>query len=112
MNTNATDLLSLADVDAVLPAEFQILQPSDPHHDTPRALRVVHHETTEQTYAFDTPQQYLKFVLSIAPRRLLADVLTHPLHRTFCAVRRRSLVSCQRDPHACSLHPYQCCCTA
>ena len=63
MNTNATDSLSLADVDAVLPAEFQILQPSDPHHDAPHALRVVHHETTEQTYAFDTPQQYLKFVL-------------------------------------------------
>ena len=74
MNTNATDSLSLADVDAVLPAEFQILQPSDPHHDASRALRVVHHETTEQTYAFDTPQQYLKFVLSISPRRLLADV--------------------------------------
>ena len=74
MNTNATDTLSLADVDAVLPAEFQILQPSNLHHDMPHALRVVHHETTEQTYAFDTPQQYLQFVLSISPRRQLAEV--------------------------------------
>jgi hypothetical protein len=75
MNTNATDTLSLADVDAVLPAEFQLLQPSDPRNDVPHTLRVVRHESTKQTYAFDTPQQYLQFVLSISPRRLLADVL-------------------------------------
>jgi hypothetical protein len=74
MDTNATHTLSLTEVDAVLPAEFQILQPSDPHHDAPHALRVVRHETTAQTYAFDTPQQYLQFVLSISHRRLLADV--------------------------------------
>jgi hypothetical protein len=74
MTANAAHTLSLADVDAVLPAEFQILRPSDPHHDASHALRVVRHETTEQTYAFGTPQQYLKFVLSISPRRLLADV--------------------------------------
>jgi hypothetical protein len=74
MNTNATDTLSLANVDAVLPAEFQILQPSDPRNDAPHALRVVHHETSDQTYAFDTSQQYLQFVLSISPRRLLAEV--------------------------------------
>jgi hypothetical protein len=35
---------------------------------------VVRHETTDQTYAFDTSQQYLQFVLSVSPRRLLADV--------------------------------------
>ena len=74
MDTNATHTLSLTDVDAVLPSEFQILQPSDPHHDMPHALRVVRHETTDQTYAFDTTLEYLKFVLSVSPRRLLADV--------------------------------------
>jgi hypothetical protein len=74
MNTNATSTLNLTDVDAVLPAEFQILLPSDPSNDAPHALRVVRHETTDQTYAFDTPQQYLKFVLSVSPRRLLAEV--------------------------------------
>jgi hypothetical protein len=74
MVTNATHMLSLADVDAVLPAEFQILQPPDPHNNAPHALRVVRHETTDQTYAFDTPQEYLQFVLSVSPRRLLADV--------------------------------------
>jgi hypothetical protein len=74
MSTNATHTLSLTDVDAVLPAEFQLLQPSDPHNDAPHALRVVRHETTEQTYAFDTPRQYMQFVLSVSPRRLLAEV--------------------------------------
>ena len=76
MTTNITHTLNLTDIDVVLPAEFQILQPSDAHNHAPHALRVVRHKTTEQTYAFDTPQQYLKFVLSISPRRLLADVLT------------------------------------
>src|SRR5690348_15313370 len=74
MTTNITHTLNLTDIDVVLPAEFQILQPSDAHNHAPHALRVVRHKTTEQTYAFDTPQQYLKFVLSISPRRLLADV--------------------------------------
>jgi hypothetical protein len=74
MHTNATHLLSLADVDAVLPAEFQLLQPFDPHNDVPNAMRVVRHKGTEQTYSFDTPQEYLKFVLSVSPRRLLAEV--------------------------------------
>jgi hypothetical protein len=58
----------------VLPSEFLILQPSDPRNDAPHALRVVHSETTDQIYVFDTLQQYLQFVLSISPRRLLADV--------------------------------------
>jgi hypothetical protein len=75
MTTDANHLLSLTDVDLVLPAEFLILQPSDPHHDMLHALRVVRHETTAQTYVFDTPRQYLQFVLSISPRRLLAEVL-------------------------------------
>jgi hypothetical protein len=74
MTNNATHMLSLTDIDAVLPTEFQILHPSDPHNDAPHALRVVCNETTKKTYAFDTLQHYLKFVLSMSPRRLLADV--------------------------------------
>ena len=74
MDTNVTHTLSLTVVDAVLPAEFLILQPSDPRNDAPHALRVVHSETTDQTYTFDTTLEYLKFVLSVSPRRLLAEV--------------------------------------
>ena len=74
MTTNITHTLNLTDVDAVLPAEFQLLQPSDPRNDAPDALRVVRHEVTAQTYAFETFSKYLKFVLSISPRRLLAEV--------------------------------------
>jgi hypothetical protein len=74
MTDNAPHVLSLTDIDAVLPNEFQVLQLSDAHTHSPDAMRVVRHVTTEQTYAFDTPQQYLHFVLSITPRRLLTDV--------------------------------------
>ena len=51
-----------------------MLHSSDPHAYSPRALRVVRHTTTDQTYIFHTPQQYLHFVLSVTPRRLLAEV--------------------------------------
>ena len=74
MNDNATHQLSLTDIDAVLPEEFEVLHPSDPHAHSPHALRVVRHATTGQTYTFQTPQQYLHFVLSVTPRRLLTDV--------------------------------------
>ena len=74
MNDNATHQLSLTDIDAVLPEEFEVLHPSDPHAHSPHALRVVRHTTTGQTYTFHTPQQYLHFVLSVTPRRLLTDV--------------------------------------
>jgi hypothetical protein len=74
MTTNATHTLSLTDIDAVLPAEFEVLLPSDARNHAPHALRVVRHTTTEQTYTFDTPQQYLQFVLAVSPRHLLADV--------------------------------------
>jgi hypothetical protein len=75
MTTNASHTVSLTDVDSLLPAEFQLLQPSDPRNNAQDALRVVRHETTEQTYVFDTPRHYLQFVLAVSPRRLLADVL-------------------------------------
>jgi hypothetical protein len=75
MTTKITHTLNLTDIDVVLPTEFQLLQPSDARNHAPDALRVVRHATTEQTYVFDTPRHYLQFVLSVSPRRLLADVL-------------------------------------
>jgi hypothetical protein len=74
MTTDVTYALSLTDIDAVLPAEFQVLQPSDLRNHVPHALRVLRHTTTEQIYTFDSPQQYLQFVISISPRRMLADI--------------------------------------
>jgi hypothetical protein len=74
MNEHATHQLSLTDIDAVLPEEFEVLHPSDPHAHAPHALRVVRHATTEQTYTFHTPQQYLYFVLSVSTRRVLAEI--------------------------------------
>jgi len=74
MNEHATHQLCLTDIDEVLPDEFEILRTSHQDIHAPHALRVVRHTTTGQTYTFHTPQQYLHFVLSITPRRLLTDV--------------------------------------
>src|SRR5215471_12070119 len=74
MTANVTHRLNLTDIDDVLPEAFEILQPSDPDMHAPHAVRVVRHATTGQTYTFQTARQYLHFVLSITPRRLLTDV--------------------------------------
>ena len=74
MTDTATHQLSLTDIDAVLPEEFEVLYPSDPHTHVPHALRVVRHATTGKSYTFHTPQQYLHFVLSVTPRRLFTEV--------------------------------------
>jgi hypothetical protein len=74
MTANVSHTLSLTDLDAVLPEAFEVLHPSDPHAHSPNALRVVRHATTRQTYTLHTPQQYLHFVLSVSPRRVLSEV--------------------------------------
>jgi hypothetical protein len=74
MTTNVNPIVSLTDIDAVLAAEFEVMQPIEPDTQVPQAVRVVRCITTGQMYTFDTPQHYLQFVLSISPRRLLADV--------------------------------------
>jgi len=74
MNEQATHQLSLTDIDAVLPEKFEVLPLSDAHAHSPHALRVVRHVTIGQTYTFHTLQQYLHFVLSVSPRRVLAEV--------------------------------------
>jgi hypothetical protein len=65
--------VSLTDLDAVLPGEYELLHAS--HSDTHalHALREIRHTTTGQTYAFQTARQYLHFVLSATPRRLLTE---------------------------------------
>jgi hypothetical protein len=74
MTDNVTHQLSLIDIDAVLPEEFEIKRTSDPDMHSQCALRVVRHATTGQIYTFQTPQQFLHFVLSVTPRRVLAEV--------------------------------------
>ena len=74
MNEHATHQLSLTDIDAVLPEAFEVLHQSDPYAHAPHALREVRHATTGQTYTFQTPQQYLHFVLSVSTRPVLAEV--------------------------------------
>ena len=65
---------TLADIDRVLPAEYDILQPDVSHNDNRTALRAVRHEASAQTHYFYNVQEYLQFAVSIAPRnRLLAE---------------------------------------
>jgi hypothetical protein len=75
MIDNATDIVSLTDLDAVLPEAYEILHTSDPAMQMPSAVRAVRDASTGQTYTFQTARQYLLFVLSVTPRRLLTDVL-------------------------------------
>jgi hypothetical protein len=67
------DTLTLADIDRVLPAEYDILQPDYPRDDSRHALRVVRHEERAQTYYFYSAREYFAFATSVIPRnRLLA----------------------------------------
>jgi hypothetical protein len=74
MTANTTYTVSLTDLDAMLPEEFEILQPPQANVDAFHAIRAIRHVTTGQTYTFQTAWQYLHFVLSVTPRRLLTDV--------------------------------------
>jgi len=74
MTANTTCTVSLTDLDAVLSEEFEILQPPQANVDAFHAIRVIRHTTTGHIYTFQTPRQYLHFVLSVTPRRLLTDV--------------------------------------
>ncbi len=66
--------LTLADIDCVLPAEYDILQPGDPRNDNCNALRAVCHEASAQTHYFYTIREYFTFAASVIPRqRLLAE---------------------------------------
>jgi hypothetical protein len=74
MTTDDIYALTLADIDRILPAEYQILQSGDPRNDDRTALRTVRHEASAQTHYFYSAKEYLQFAVSIAPRnRLLAE---------------------------------------
>ena len=68
------DTLTLAEIDRVLPAEYEVLQPTDPRHENRAALRAVRHESSAQTHYFYSAGEYFRFATSIIPRtRLLAE---------------------------------------
>jgi hypothetical protein len=70
---NDTRTLSLADLDRVLPREYEVLPSGYPHNAIPYALRAVRNEAETQTYYFSCVQEYLTFVTSVASRRWLAE---------------------------------------
>lgn len=72
MTTN--DTLSLADIDRVLPTEYDILPPTDPRNENRAALRAVRQRSGGLTHYFSTIQEYFTFATSVIPRqRLLAE---------------------------------------
>jgi len=73
MTTNNTPILSLIDVDGVLPQEFEILKSDDPCNATPHALRAVRDKSAARTHYFYSPLDYLKFVTSVSARQVLGE---------------------------------------
>ncbi len=74
MTTNDIYTLTLADIDRVLPAEYDILQPGDPRNENRAALRAVRHDAMAQVHYFYTIREYFTFATSVIPRtRLLAE---------------------------------------
>src|SRR5207248_3269005 len=68
------DTLSLTDIDRILPAGYEILQPGDPRNNNRTALRALHHDASARVHYFSTAQEYFTFVTSVIPRnRLLAE---------------------------------------
>jgi hypothetical protein len=68
-----THSLSLADLDHVLPPEYEVLPPDDPYSGIPRALRAIRNKASAQTHYFYSVQEYVTFATSVAPRRWLAE---------------------------------------
>ena len=74
MSTNREILtLSLADLDRFLPSEYLVLSPFDAGNETMHSLRAVRNEASGQTYSFSSAQEYLQFIVSVAPRSILAE---------------------------------------
>ncbi len=74
MTTDDTYALTLADIDRVLPAEYEVLQLGDPRNENRAALRAVRHDAMARVHYFYSAKEYLQFAVSIAPRqRLLAE---------------------------------------
>ena len=74
MTTNDTHTLGVSAIDRVLPAEYEILQPTDPRNENRAALRAVRHRSGGLTHYFTSVQEYFSFATSVIPRsRLLAE---------------------------------------
>jgi hypothetical protein len=74
MTTSDTHTLSLSDIDRVLPAEYEILQPGDAHNENRSPLRTVRHKASAQTHSFSSAEEYFTFTVSMLPRtRLLSE---------------------------------------
>ena len=74
MTTNETYTLDVSAIDRVLPAEYEILTPTDPRNENRAAIRAVRHRTGGLTDYFTSVQGYFTFATSVIPRqRLLAE---------------------------------------
>src|ERR1700730_16280812 len=74
MTTNETHSLGVSTIDRVLPAEYEILKPTDPRNENRAAIRAVRHRSGGLTHYFTSVQEYLTFATSVIPRqRLLAE---------------------------------------
>jgi hypothetical protein len=74
MTTSDTHTLSLADIDRVLPVEYEVLPPTDPRNENRHALRAVRHDAAGRVHYFYSIQEYFRFAVSITPHtRLLAE---------------------------------------
>lgn len=73
MTTNDTDALTLADIDHVLPPEYDILPSGDPRNKNRHALRAVRHNAAGQTHYFSSVREYFTFAVSVAPQSVLAE---------------------------------------
>jgi hypothetical protein len=74
MTTNDTHSLGVSLIDRVIPAEYEILTPTDPRNENCAALRAVRHRSGGPTHYFTSVQEYFTFATSVIPRqRLLAE---------------------------------------
>lgn len=71
--STTNDTLSLADLERLLPPEYIVLAPGDPRNDRPHTLRAVQHEASGQIHFFSSAQEYLQFIVTITPRRVLSS---------------------------------------
>jgi hypothetical protein len=74
VTTNDPHSVSVSAIDRVLPAEYDILPPTDPRNENRAALRAVRHRSGGPTRYFSTAEEYFTFATSVMPRsRLLAE---------------------------------------
>src|SRR6202165_1169323 len=74
MTTNETHSLGVSAIDRVLPAEYEILKPTDPRNENRAAIPAVRHRSGGLTHYFASVQEYFTFATSVIPRsRLLAE---------------------------------------